>query len=154
MKAARFVMMATMAFALIGNLSGCGGNNASQTAAPPASETPAAAPAVAPAKMAPVGAAQKAGPFEVALSAALHVGVTKFEATITKNGKPVKNASVTMTTSMPSMGMPGPTADLKPAGAHYEGTAKTGMSGDWDATVSVKAAGASGHAAFRFKVKS
>lgn len=119
--------------------------------APPSSSAPVADPGAV-----PLGRADAAGPFQVTLSAAkepVKVGDVRFTADVERAGTPVKDATVKVTLSMPSMGMPGPSAPLTWKDNRYAGTVKAGMAGDWQADVAVEASGQSGTAAFTFPVE-
>jgi hypothetical protein len=132
------------ALALGWALAGCrpSGN---QTATPGGS-TPAATAA------APLGSEQAAGPFQVKLStpATPKAGDTRFQASVTRNGQPVSDATVSVSLSMPSMQMAGPDVTLKPTGSQYEGTANLSMAGEWQAKTTVSADGESGSAVYQF----
>ncbi len=148
------------ALALTYTLAGCG-NNAEPTAtteAPPMSGNMDNMPmtnSVEVAKGATPGTPTMAGPFEVTLSLDApepKVGDTQFKATITRDGKPVTDATVKLELSMPQMKMGGPSATL----AHtengvYTGTANLGMGGGYSAKVNVSADGATGDAVYEFR---
>lgn len=101
------------------------------------------------------GTPTKAGPFEVTLALDApqpKIGQSQFKATVTREGKPVTDATVKLELTMPQMKMDGPTATL----AHttdgvYAGTANLGMGGAYSAKVSVSAADASGEALYDFR---
>lgn len=101
-----------------------------------------------------LGTAQAAGAFQVTLSTdkPLVAGKTLFHATVMQQAKPVKNATVKLNLSMPSMSMGGPEVVLKPSGDQYMGSADV-MEGDYQAVVMVSNAGASGTATYSFTVK-
>ena len=107
------------------------------------------------AKGATLGTPTKAGPFEVTLSIDTpqpKVGDAGFKATVTRDGKPVTNASVKLETAMPQMKMAGPNATL----AHtrngvYAGKANLSMGGAYRAKINVSAEGASGVAVYDFR---
>jgi hypothetical protein len=129
-------------------LSGCGPK---PQPAPPSSNAPVADP-----NATPLGKSNAAGPFQVTLSATqqpVKVGDVRFAADVERDGVPVTDAKVKITLSMPAMGMPGPSADLKPENGRYVGQVQAGMAGDWQAEVAVASSGAAGKAAFVFPVK-
>ena len=140
------------ALALTWALAGCGGGTDQTATAPsPSTGTPAAPTTTATAGS--LGAEQTAGPFQVALTtepAAPKVGDTRFRAQVTRDGQPVKDATVTVSLSMPSMNMGGPETTLTAAGGHYEGTANLGMGGEYQAKATVTAGGDTGTAVYRF----
>lgn len=131
------------ALALTGPLAGCRGRTE------PAATPPPGAPPVAGAS---IGTPQPAGPFEVTLSTETppKMGDTRFEATVTRNGQPVTDATVNLDLSMPSMQMAGPDVTLKPSGNDYEGTANLSMGGEWQAKTTVSAGGETGTAIYNF----
>lgn len=129
-------------------LAGCGQK---PQPAPPASNAPVADP-----NAVSLGKTNAAGPFQVTLSAAqtpVKAGDVRFSADVKREGASVKDAMVTVTLSMPSMGMPGPSAPMAWKDGRYVGTVKAGMAGNWQADVKVESAGATGTAAFVFPVK-
>jgi len=152
------VVLATALLALGWTLSGCRsgqdqGATSPQTSAPssPSGGTNGAA------TPSPGGAAlgkeQAAGPFQITLStepAAPRTGDAKFRAKVTRGGKPVKDATVTVKLDMPAMKMTGPEVTLKAAGDGYAGTGTLGMGGDYEAKVNVAAAGDKGTAVYHF----
>lgn len=143
----RFLGMSLLfgALALTWALAGCRPGTEQTTAPPPAGTGAAVAGAA-------LGTEQTAGPFMVTLSTENppKAGETQFEATVTRNGQPVTDATVNVNLSMPSMQMAGPEVTLKPAGDHYEGTANLSMGGDWQAKTTVSAGGETGTAIYDF----
>jgi hypothetical protein len=138
--------------ALIWAVAGCRGGS-EQTATTPSPGGAAPRPPAGGSATEALGTEQAAGPFQVTLSTEPtppKVGATKFQVKVSRNGQPVSGATVKLSSSMPSMKMPGPDVTLKPAGDHYEGTGKLAMAGDWEATVTVSAAGDTGAATYRF----
>jgi nitrogen fixation protein FixH len=143
----RTVMVLLFFGALAGSLAGCNGNQPAPT--PPAQPSGGGSPPAG----AALGTEQAAGPFQVTLSTdpdTPKAGNTKFEAKVTKGGQPVKDATVNLSLSMPSMSMMGPEVTLKPAGDEYEGAANLSMGGEWEAKVTVSAGGETGTAVYRF----
>ena len=147
------------AIALTSVLAGCG-NNAEPTAtaeAPPMSgnmDNMATSNAATPTGMVP-GTATQAGPFEVTLAldeSEPKVGDAQFKVTVTRDGKPVEDATVKLALSMPQMNMGGPNATLAHTqGGVYAGRANLSMGGAYSAKVSVSANGASGDALYDFR---
>ena len=150
MKTMLAVGLTVGALSLTWALAGCGGSDQSTTP-PPAPPAPAAPSAAV--TGAALGTEAAAGPFQVALTtepAAPKVGDTRFHSRVTKDGQPVKDATVTVSLSMPSMNMGGPETTLTPAGDHFEGTANLGMGGEYQAKTTVTAGGDTGTAVYRF----
>lgn len=146
------MVMALVSAALIGMLAGCAGGTNQTSTAPPQTKSGATATSSA-ATGAGLGTAAAAGPFKVTLTsvpAAPKVGETRFQAQVTRDGQPVKNATVTVSLSMPSMDMGGPETTLKAAGEQYAGTANLGMGGEYQAKTTVTAGGDTGTAHFHF----
>lgn len=148
------------ALALTYTLAGCG-NNAEPTAtteAPPMSgnmDNMAMSNSVAPTNAATPGTPTMAGPFEVTLALDApepKVGDAQFKATVTRDGKPVTDATVKLEISMPQMKMGGPTAPLAHTdGGVYAGKANLSMGGAYSAKVNVSANGATGDAVYEFR---
>jgi hypothetical protein len=133
--------------ALVGMLAGCNRTEETTPAATPPAAGTTATQGVA------LGTEQTAGPFQVTLStepAAPKAGDTRFTARVTRDGKTVTGATVKVDLSMPSMNMGGPSVTLKPRGDHYEGTAKLGMGGAWQAKTTVSAGSDTGTAVYEF----
>ncbi len=148
------------ALALSFTMAGCG-NNAEPTTtatAPDAAMSDNMAPAnsVAAAKAATPGTPTMAGPFEVTLALDApepKVGDTQFKATVTRDGKPVTDATVKLDLSMPQMKMGGPTATLAHTDSGvYAGKANLSMGGGYRAKVNVSAGGATGDAVYDFRM--
>lgn len=104
-----------------------------------------------------VGEPNATGPFTVTLAVAespIKPGAVPFTASVFHQGKPVSDANVTVTLSMPKMGMPGPAGHLTwdAKKKQYAGKVQAGMAGEWQADVTVDAAGQSGRAAWTFDV--
>lgn len=147
------------ALTLTCTMAGCGNNTepTATTQAPPVSgnmDNTAPTNSVAVSGATP-GTATAAGPFEVTLALDApepKVGDAQFKATVTRDGKPVTDATVKLELSMPQMNMGGPSATL----AHtkngvYAGTANLSMGGAYSAQVNVSASGASGNAVYGFR---
>lgn len=101
-------------------------------------------------------ARQRAGPFQITLSAAqdpVKAGDVRLTDDVERGGMPVKGAAVKLTLPVPSVGMPGPSAPLAWQGERSTGTVKAGTAGDWQAEVAVEASGQNGTAAFTFPAK-
>ena len=140
------------ALLLVWPLAGCGGNNQAPSVPPAGTDTgPGGAPA---ASAAALGTEQTAGPFQVTLATEPtepKAGETRFEATVSRNGEPVTNATVNLELSMPSMKMMGPEVTLDHTeGGEYAGTAKLTMGGEWQAKTAVSAGGETGTAVYEF----
>ena len=142
------------ALALTSVLAGCG-NNAEQ--AHPTDTTMtlnAAKNAATPPGTAP-GMATKAGPFEVTLALDApepKVGDTPFKVTVTRDGKPVEDASVKLDLTMPQMKMDGPKATLAHTkGGVYAGKANLSMGGAYRARVEVSEGADKGEATYEFR---
>jgi nitrogen fixation protein FixH len=139
--------LAIAAVALTSMLVGCGGGSNQTTPSPSQTGSGTAATGTA------LGTAAAAGPFQVTLTtapAAPKVGDTRFQAQVTRDGQPVKDATVTVSLSMPSMNMGGPETTLKPTGDRYEGTANLGMGGEYQTKTTVTAGSDMGTAVFQF----
>lgn len=136
--------IATIAFAvvLVSGLVGCGDNSS----VPPKSSSGASSSAAA--------AEKDAGPFKVSLKtvpADPKAGTTAFEIAVTRDGKPVSDATVSLTLSMPAMpGMKASEVALA-GGANgiYKGSGNLSMAGEWDAKVSVKSSADEGSVSFK-----
>ncbi len=147
------------ALALTSVLAGCGNNTepVATTEAPPMSgnmDNIATANAATPTGAAP-GTPAMAGPFEVTLSLDApepKVGDTPFKVTVTRNGKPVEDATVKLALTMPQMNMGGPNATLAHTqGGVYAGTANLGMGGAYSTVVEVSAGADKGEATYDFR---
>jgi hypothetical protein len=104
-----------------------------------------------------LGTSKTAGPYSVVLMSPkgeLKPGDAEFMAHVTKDGKDVTDAKVSLDLTMPSMNMDGPHAELKhTAGNAYDGTANV-MASPYAAKVSVTGAdGKSSTAEFDFTVQ-
>ena len=147
------------ALALTSTLSGCG-NNAEPTAsteAPAMSgnmDNMATTNAATPTGVTP-GTATQAGPFEVTLALDApepKVGDTSFKVTVTRDGKPVEDATVKLALTMPQMNMGGPDAMLPHTqGGVYAGKANLSMGGAYSTTVEVSAGADKGEATYDFR---
>lgn len=152
MKAWYGMALAIGAIALTGMLVGCGGGTSQSPTSPAQTGSGATATGTTSTGSA-LGTAAAAGPFQVTLTtdpAAPKVGDTRFQAQVTKDGQPVKDATVTISLSMPSMNMGGPETTFKPTGEQYEGAANLGMGGEYQAKTTVTAGGDTGTAVFQF----
>ena len=150
------------AIALTSAFAGCG-NNAettapnSQTAAAPMGgnmDNMATSNAATPTG-ATLGSATQAGPFEVTLALDApepKVGDTSFKVTVTRDGKPVEDASVKLALTMPQMSMGGPNATLAHTqGGVYAGKANLSMGGAYSTKVEVSAGADKGEAIYEFR---
>lgn len=143
------------ALALTTALSGCG-KDAEQTlpAATTTTDNMAMSNAATPPYTAP-GTATTAGPFEVTLSLDApnpKVGDTPFKVTVTRDGKPVEDATVKLDLTMPQMKMGGPSATLAHTrGGVYAGQANLGMGGAYSTKVEISAGADKGQAIYEFR---
>lgn len=154
------------ALALSSVLAGCG-NNTEPTAtaeAPPMSgnmdntampmDNAATSNAATPTGITP-GTATQAGPFEVTLALDApepKVGDAQFKVTVTRDGKPVEDATVKLDLTMPQMKMDGPNATLAHTqGGVYAGKVNLGMGGAYSTKVEVAAGTDKGEATYDFR---
>ena len=145
------------AIALTSILAGCG-NNAETAKPTDTTMTMSAENAAAPtgtATAATPGTATQAGPFKVTLALDApepKVGDAQFKVTVTRDGKPVEDASVKLDLTMPQMNMGGPSATLAHTeGGVYAGTANLSMGGVYNTVVEVSAGADKGEATYDFR---
>ncbi len=141
----------SLALLLVPLVAGCGAPP--ETATPPGGGSSGPAQAGRPVAGAALGSEEAAGPFRVTLTtepAEPKVGTATLKAAVTREGKPVKDATVRVSLSMPTMSMGGPEVTLEPAGSGYQGTADLSMGGDFEAKVTVTAGGDTGTTTYHF----
>lgn len=129
---------------------GCGKQQPSTGTAP--GKAPSASTS-APVSAGRLGTEQSAGPFAVTLTSTPtppRVGKAHFMAMVMKNGQHVRDATVRVIPSMPSMA--GSEVNMEPMGNEYGATVDLSMPGDWTAEVDIALGGDSGTAEYRFTV--
>jgi hypothetical protein len=111
-----------------------------------------------------LGTPQQAGPFQVTLIASPQVGTTRFETRVSRDGRGVSDAKVTLSLSMPNhrhgstverLQRPSLNAaqvDLEAFAAQYVGSARL-MEGTYEARVIVKSGRDKGIASYRFTAR-
>ena len=101
------------------------------------------------------GTATQAGPFEINLTLDApepRVGDAPFKVTVTRDGKPVEDATVKLDMTMPQMKMDGPKTTLAhAAGGVYAGKANLSMGGAYSTKVEVSAGADRGAATYDFR---
>lgn len=124
---------------------------------PAVGNAPAGAPAGPDGPAGTLGTQQKATPYLVTLSSAPlppTLGETEFTATVSRDDKPVTNATVVLNFTMPAMeNVEIPQVPLQPIGTEgntYRGTANLSVEGEYQAELVVKEGDLAGNAVYVF----
>jgi hypothetical protein len=102
-----------------------------------------------------LGSQQEAGPFKVVLNTEPNPpveGQVRFTVTVTKDEKPIEDATVSVETSQPTLNTQGPTLTLAPGPTGYEGGMNM-ATGKWQFVVTVSSGSDKGTATYTFDVK-